>query len=103
MSYPVDGKIKIIYFWRMQAVARQTRELMDDVKAVKWLSLKQAVDTLSRQHEKAFLAHVGPIALRAAKQSVRNKSAKASVRNGAKRRGRISSTAAGEHLLAAAG
>ena len=40
-----------------------THELMDDVKAVKWLPLKEAVKTLTRPHEKVFLTHVGPIAL----------------------------------------
>jgi 8-oxo-dGTP diphosphatase len=49
---------------------------MDDVKTVKWLSLKQAIETLTRAHEKVFLANVGPIALKAAKQSVRDKSSK---------------------------
>jgi 8-oxo-dGTP diphosphatase len=101
MSYPVDGKIKIIQFWRMQAVGRPVREPMHDVKAVKWLSLKQAIDTLSREHEKVFLAHVGPIALKAAKQSVRDKSPKPSVRNGRKRGGRSAPTAPAGHLLAA--
>jgi 8-oxo-dGTP diphosphatase len=49
---------------------------MDDIKTVKWLSLKQAIDTLTRADEKVFLANVGPIALKAAKQSVRDKSSK---------------------------
>jgi hypothetical protein len=35
---------------------------MDDVKAVKWLSLKQAIETLTRPHEKLFLANVGLVA-----------------------------------------
>src|SRR5262249_17617699 len=101
MSYPVDGKIKIIQFWRMEAVGSPVRELTYDVKAVKWVSLKRAVDTLSRQHEKVFLAHVGPIALKAARQSVRDKSGKLSVRNGRKRRGRRVPAAPAGHLLAA--
>ena len=68
MSYSVGGKIKIVQFWHMRAVGGPVRELMDDVKAVKWLSLKRAVATLTRAHEKVFLANVGPLALRAAKQ-----------------------------------
>jgi hypothetical protein len=33
------------------------------------VSLKQAVEILTRAHEKVFLANVGPVALKAAKQS----------------------------------
>jgi 8-oxo-dGTP diphosphatase len=87
MSYAVDGKIKIVQFWFMRAAGRPVQELMDDVKDVKWLSLKQAVETLTRAHEKVFLANVGPIALKAARQAVRSKTAKP-VRHAAKRRGR---------------
>jgi 8-oxo-dGTP diphosphatase len=74
MSYAAEGKIKIVQFWLMRAAGPPVRELMDDVKAVKWLPLKQAIDTLSRPHEKVFLTHVGPIALRAARKSARDKS-----------------------------
>jgi hypothetical protein len=38
---------------------------------VKWLPLRQAVETLSRPHEKIFLSHVGPAALKAAEQPPR--------------------------------
>ena len=77
MAYPVEGKIKIVQFWLMRADGPPVRELMDDVKAVKWLPWKQAVDMLTREHEKIFLTHVAPIALAAAKQSLRGKSAAA--------------------------
>ena len=40
---------------------------------MKWLSLKQAIDTLTRAHEKIFLANVGPAILKAAKQAMRDK------------------------------
>src|SRR5580693_2906346 len=56
VSYVVEGKLN------------------DDVKAVKWLPLRQAIETLSRPHEKVFLTHVGPIALRAVKKPRRLKS-----------------------------
>ncbi len=46
MSYAVDGNIKIVQFWHMRAVGGPVRELMYDIKAVKWLSLKQAIETL---------------------------------------------------------
>jgi 8-oxo-dGTP diphosphatase len=74
MSYAVEGKIKIVQFWLMRAVGLPSRDLMDDVKAVKWLPLRKAIDTLSRPHEKVFLTHVGPIALAAVKKSEREKS-----------------------------
>lgn len=70
-SYAVEGRIKIVQFWLMRASGRPSRELMGDVKAVKWLPLKQAIETLSRPHEKLFLTHVGPIALRYGKKSKR--------------------------------
>ena len=88
MSYAVDGNIKIVQFWHMRAVGGQVRELMYDIKAVKWLSLKQAIETLTRAHERVFLANVGPIALKATKQLARDKSTRRSVRNGGRRRDR---------------
>ncbi len=65
LSHTEDGKHKIVQFWHMRATGGPVRDLEPDVKAVKWLPLKQAVDTLTRPHEKAFLANVGPAALRA--------------------------------------
>jgi 8-oxo-dGTP diphosphatase len=100
MSYFADGKIKIVQFWHMRAVGSPVRELMYDIKAVKWLSLKQAIATLTRAHEQVFLANVGPIALKAARQSARDKSAKRSLRNGGRRRGRGAPVPV-EHSLAA--
>ena len=48
---------------------------MDDVTAVKWLPLQQAVDTLTRPHEKAFLISVGQAALQAAEPLAREAAA----------------------------
>src|SRR5262245_8555637 len=76
MLYSVDDRIKIVQFWHMRIVGGPLREPTDDVKAVKWLSLKQAIETLTRTHEKLFLANVGPVALKAGKQSVRDKYSK---------------------------
>ena len=59
MSYAVEGKVKIVQFWLMRANGPPTHELMDDVKAVKWLPLKEAVKTLTRPHEKVFLNSCG--------------------------------------------
>jgi len=92
MSYPVDSKIKIVQFWHMRTIGGPVRELDRDVKAVKWLPLKEAIDMLSRAHEKVFLANVGPVVVKAAKQAgrnskpaVRSKVAKHSIRKSAKR------------------
>ena len=68
MSYMVEGRIKIVQFWLMRTEGAPVRELMGDVKAVKFLPLRQAIETLTRPHEKVFLTHVGPIALNHAKK-----------------------------------
>ena len=99
MSYAVEGKIKIVQFWLMRANGPQVHELMDDVKAVKWLPLRQAIDTLTRPHEKVFLTHVGRIALDHVKKSRRGKS-RTALRKGGNRRGRIAPTASVEHVIA---
>ena len=65
LAYEVGRNSKIVHFWRMQADAGPTRDLMNDVKAVAWLPLDEAVERLSRDYERAFLAHVGPLALQA--------------------------------------
>jgi 8-oxo-dGTP diphosphatase len=39
---------------------------MDDVRAVDWLPLDDAVERLTRAYERAFLANVGPLALESA-------------------------------------
>ncbi len=87
MLYAVDGRMKIVQFWHMRAIGGRKREPMDDIKAVKWVSLKQAIEVLTRAHEKVFLANVGPVALRAVKQSVRDKSTKPWAHNKGKRQG----------------
>jgi len=75
MSHAEAGKLKIVQFWRMRAIGDPVRELMDDVTAVKWLPLLQAVDTLTRQHEKTFLMSVSQTVLQAAEPSARNAAA----------------------------
>src|SRR5262249_61931268 len=86
MLYSVDGRIKIVQFWHMRASGGPVREPMDDIKAVKWLSLKQAIEMLSRDHEKLFLANVGPVALKATRQFLRGDSSNLWVHNQRKRR-----------------
>ena len=75
MSHAHGDRTKVVQFWRMQTAGGQVRELMDDVRSVKWLPLKQAIDALSRPHEKVFLANVGPAALKAARQSAATETA----------------------------
>ncbi len=99
VSYVVEGKLKIVQFWLMRAIGAPVHELNDDVKAVKWLPLRQAIDTLTRPHEKVFLTHVGPIALRAVKKSGRLKSRRAPGDAG-KRRDRGKLAAPVEHVIA---
>src|SRR5262249_59047076 len=60
------GKLKIVQFGRREAVGAPRRELMRDVKAVRWLPLQRAIELLTDVHEQVFLANVGPIALQAA-------------------------------------
>jgi hypothetical protein len=59
MSHVERGKLKIVQFWWMRAEGEPAHRLTNDVTAVKWLPLQQAIDTLSRPHEKAFLVTVG--------------------------------------------
>jgi 8-oxo-dGTP diphosphatase len=66
LVYESGGRSKIVHYWRMEAAGEPARELMNDVKAVNWLPLEDAVERLSRGYERAFLENVGPIALSAA-------------------------------------
>lgn len=101
MSYAIDDKVKIVQFWLMRAEGQPVRDLSGDVKEVKWLPLAQAIETLTRAHEKVFLTHVGPIALEAAKKSDRAKPKRAS-RTGKKRRiaDEVSAPIEHEHVIA---
>jgi hypothetical protein len=98
MSYAAEGKIKIVQFWLMRAIGSPARELMDDVKAVKWLPLRQAIAMLNRPHEKVFLTHAGPIAFDYFKKSGRAKSRSLSLNGGA--RSRNGAPASVEHVIA---
>jgi 8-oxo-dGTP diphosphatase len=66
LAYDLGGRSKIVHYWRMETQGRPTRDLMNDVRAVDWLPLEAAVERLSRDHERAFLANVGPFALQSA-------------------------------------
>src|SRR5262245_28180455 len=47
------------------------RKLAYEIKSVKWLPLREAIEALTCAHEKIFLANVGPIALRTMGQRLR--------------------------------
>ncbi|MDN4999571.1 NUDIX hydrolase [Bradyrhizobium sp. GCM10027634] len=66
LVYQSGGRSKVVHFWRMEADGGPVRKLMNDIKAVDWLTLDDALARLSREYERAFLTQVGPIAIAAA-------------------------------------
>ncbi|MBR0791914.1 NUDIX hydrolase [Bradyrhizobium manausense] len=66
LVYQSGGRSKVVHFWRMGAEGGPVRKLMNDIKAVDWLTLDEALARLSREYERAFLTQVGPIAIAAA-------------------------------------
>ncbi len=68
LVYQSGRSAKVVHFWRMEADGGPVAKLMNDIKAVDWLPLEQAVERLSREYERAFLSHVGPIALAAMRE-----------------------------------
>ena len=66
LIHETRGRSRIVHYWRMEAGGEQIREPMPDIKSVDWLPLDDAMGRLSREHERAFLETVGPIALQAA-------------------------------------
>ncbi|HEX4041045.1 MAG TPA: NUDIX domain-containing protein [Xanthobacteraceae bacterium] len=100
MSYMAEGRLKIVQFWLMRVVGPPSHELTADVKAVKFLPLKKAIETLSRPHEKVFLTHVGPIALKHAKKfGAKSRRARQGAKQAGKR-GRSLPPAPVEHVIA---
>jgi len=63
LVYESGGRSKIVHYWRMEAASTQTRELMNDIRAVDWLPLDAAIARLSRVYERTFLENVGPLAV----------------------------------------
>lgn len=59
LVYKSAGRPKTVRFWRMQASGRPVAKLMRDVRAVRWLSLAQAIARLTHEREKQFLEKVG--------------------------------------------
>jgi 8-oxo-dGTP diphosphatase len=64
ITYRASGRPKVVQFWRMEAEPEASHELMADIVAVEWLSLKAAVRRLSYPLEKLFLRNIGRRALR---------------------------------------
>jgi 8-oxo-dGTP diphosphatase len=69
LVYESGGRSKVVHYWRMEAAGDQVYELMDDIKAVDWLPLGDALVRLSRSYERAFLENVGPLAVQAAEHA----------------------------------
>ena len=67
LVYQSGGRSKVVHYWRMEAGGGPVRKLMNDIKAVDWLTLDDAIARLSREYERAFLTQIGPIALAAAR------------------------------------
>ena len=64
LVYETGGRgPKVVHYWSMEAGGEQVRELMNDIRAVDWLPLGAAIERLSRDHERAFLEAVGPLAV----------------------------------------
>src|SRR6186713_759097 len=64
ITYRARGRSKVVQFWRMQAEASPSRDLMEDIMAVEWLPLSTAVRKLSYPLERLFLSNVGRNILR---------------------------------------
>ena len=63
ITYRARGRPKVVQFWRMQAQARPSHDLMRDIAAVEWLPLNAAIRRLSYPLERLFLRSVGRRAL----------------------------------------
>jgi 8-oxo-dGTP diphosphatase len=59
ITYRAGGRPKVVEFWRMQAEANPSHDLMKDIAAVEWLPLAAAIRRLSYPLERLFLSHVG--------------------------------------------
>jgi 8-oxo-dGTP diphosphatase len=103
ISYTVRGQPKVVQFWRMQAAAQPSRDVMKDIAAVEWLSLAAAVRRLSYPLEKLFLRNVGRHALKRRKRPARRKArahaAKAKPRRRTSGKTRAGKTRAGKRSL----
>ncbi len=77
LAYETAGRPKVVQFWRMQAQGEPVCELMDDIRAMRWFTLPEAIRWLTHPREQVFLANVGPIAIKAAIRPTRKPMSKA--------------------------
>ena len=75
ITYRAGGRPKVVQFWRMEADAEASHELMPDIVAVDWLPLKAAVRRLSYPLEKLFLRHAIARALKKRRATTQQKTA----------------------------
>jgi len=85
ITYRARGRPKVVQFWRMQAEANPSRDLMEDIMAVEWLPLSAAIRKLSYPLERLFLSHVGRNILRS-RRKTRGPGRKSKTRHGDKTR-----------------
>ena len=100
ITYRARGRPKVVQFWRMQAAARPSRDVMKDIVAVEWLPLAAAVRRLSYPLEKLFLRNVG-------RRILKRRAAQAARRNASARRklapsGKARTTTSAAHAASAA-
>ena len=73
ITYLAGGRPKVVQFWVMQAAARPSYEVTEDIAAVEWLPLAAAVKRLSYHLERLFLTNVGRYAILRPRRPVRRK------------------------------
>jgi 8-oxo-dGTP diphosphatase len=86
ITYRAQGRPKVVRFWRMQAAARPSHDLMKDIAAVEWLTLPAAIRRLSYPLEKLFLHSVGRLAIPRRKHRARHKRRAAKTKTKTRRR-----------------
>ena len=88
ITYRARGRPKVVAFWRMQAAARPSRDLMKDIAAVEWLPLAAAIRRLSYPLERLFLSEVGRRAIPRRKRKASSKQRTAKTKSKSKPRRR---------------
>jgi len=58
LVYQSGGRSKVVHFWRMEVEGGPVRKLMNDIEAVDWLRLDDAIARLSREYERVFLTQL---------------------------------------------
>jgi 8-oxo-dGTP diphosphatase len=101
LVYETVGRSKVVHYWRMEAADSQSRELMNDVRAVDWLPLDAALERLSRGYERTFLENVGPLAVGVLSRKLKAAKAPAAVKSPAARKRRVKPPAVTPELRAA--